>query len=63
MKINKIKMQVIVHKFNNRLTNIGLSTELVIKEIYGPINTKQKKQLMVVLSEVKKMKNLLKTLN
>lgn len=48
-----------IHTLNNLLTNISLSSELLIKEIYGDVNAQQKKSLKLIISEGKKIKNLI----
>ena len=52
----------IAHQLNNMLANIGLSTELLLNGVCGPINKEQKKYLASILAEAKKMKSLVKKL-
>ena len=52
----------IIHTSNNILTTINLSIELLTREVYGTLNSPQKKQLKTALSEIKKLEILLKKL-
>ena len=64
MKKNKdgYKLDKSIHALNNLLTNVNLSAELLLKGLFGKLNTKQKKYLKVILLDSKKMKNLIKKL-
>ena len=54
---------ITIHELNNLLTNIGLSAELLLKGLGGKVNAKQKEYLRGILSDSKKMKNLVKKLH
>jgi signal transduction histidine kinase len=58
----KNKTEKIVHDINNLLTSTNLSAELLEKEFYGPLNAKQKEHLKGILSDGKKIKDLIKKL-
>ncbi|OGZ64720.1 MAG: hypothetical protein A3A98_01870 [Candidatus Staskawiczbacteria bacterium RIFCSPLOWO2_01_FULL_40_39] len=58
-KKKKIKPSETIHKLNNLLTSVMLSAELLVRQGYG----QKKKYLKIILSESKKIKNLLKKLS
>lgn len=62
MKENKNQETVheAIHKLSNLLTNINLSIELLTKGLYGSLNDQQTKCLKSMLSDGKKIKNLIK---
>lgn len=53
----------ISHDLNNLLASIGLSAELLLRQIPGPVTQKQEKYLKSILAEAKKMKALIKKLD
>lgn len=48
------------HAINNLLAHISLSAEVLLQEIPGTLNSEQKKYTKAILSECKKIKNMLK---
>jgi len=61
-KENNNSLSRTIHQINNLLASANLSTEILLKEIYGPLNPRQKKQLNAILSEGKKIAQLIKKL-
>ena len=59
MKKNNLSTSLDIHKVNNLLTNIGLSAELLLTQLHGPLTPKQKTYAKTILSEVKKIKKIL----
>lgn len=48
------------HTLNNLLTSVVMSAEILSRELFGKLNSKQKKYVKTILSEAKKMKKALK---
>ncbi len=62
-KNNKKDINHTIHELNNLLTNINLSAEMLVKDVYGTLNAKQKKYVNIILSEAKKMASLIRKIN
>ena len=50
------------HTLNNLLSTISLSAEVLLQQIDGPLNARQKKYLKDILASVKEMKEIIKQL-
>ncbi len=59
MEKNKHK---IIHDINNHLTSLGMSAELLLKNVYGDLNAKQKQRVKGVVSDGKKIQKLIEKL-
>jgi light-regulated signal transduction histidine kinase (bacteriophytochrome) len=52
----------VIHDINNHLTALNMSVELLLKNVYGELEAKQKKCIKGVISESKKVQKLLQKL-
>ncbi|HLD70385.1 MAG TPA: histidine kinase dimerization/phospho-acceptor domain-containing protein [Negativicutes bacterium] len=60
--MEKVNKKNPAHTLNNLLAGISLSAQVLLQEIDGPLNARQKKYLKDILASVKKMKGEIKQL-
>ncbi len=57
------KTKTSAHTLNNLLANISLAAEILMQEVEGPLNAKQKSYVKMILEEGKKMKEAIQKLD